>query len=60
MIMRCFQIAVNNQHTADFPHRMPFQSAEIVTVKGEVNLTNVQIYPGFGGQYGQPWRFAMV
>ncbi|CAF1596628.1 unnamed protein product [Adineta ricciae] len=54
-----FKIAVNNQHTADFPHRMPFQNAEIVTVKGEVNLTNVQIFPGFGGQYGQPWRFAM-
>jgi Galactoside-binding lectin len=51
---------VNNQHTADFPHRMPFNAAEVVTVKGEVNLTHVQIYPGMGGQHGQPWRFAMV
>lgn len=39
---------------------MPFNLAELVTVKGDVNLTLVQIYPGFGGQHGQPWRFAMV
>jgi hypothetical protein len=54
-----FKIAVNNQHTADFQHRMPFNAAEIVTVKGDVNLAQVQIYPGMGGQHGQPWRFAM-
>jgi len=54
-----FKIAVNNQHTADFPHRMPFNAAELVTVKGDVNLTQVQVYPGMGGMHGQPWRFAM-
>jgi len=56
---QCFKIAVNNQHTADFPHRMPFNAAELVTVKGDVNLTQVQVYPGMGTQHGQPWRFAM-
>jgi len=54
-----FRIAVNNQHAADFPHRMPFNAAELVTVKGDVALTQVQIYPGMGGQHGQPWKFAM-
>jgi len=53
-----FKIAVNNQHTADFNHRMPFNAAETVTVKGDVNLTHVQVYPGFS-QYGQPWKFSM-
>jgi hypothetical protein len=38
---------------------MPFNAADTVTVKGDVNLTNVQIYPGFS-QHGQPWKFAMV
>lgn len=38
---------------------MPLNAAELVTVKGDVNLTHVQIYPGMGS-YGQPWRFAMV
>ncbi|CAF0812437.1 unnamed protein product [Rotaria sordida] len=56
---QCFKIAVNNQHTADFHHRMPFNAAELVTVKGDVNLTNVQVYPGMTTNYGQPWRFAM-
>ena len=37
---------------------MPFNQADLVTVKGDVNLTNVQVYPGFGGHHGQPWRFA--
>jgi len=54
-----FKVAVNNQHTADFPHRIPFNAAELVTVKGDVQLTHVQIYPGFGGQHGQPFQFAM-
>jgi hypothetical protein len=54
------KIAVNNQHTADFYHRMPFNAADLVTVKGEVSLTQVQVYPGMSGQHGQPWRFAMV
>ncbi|CAF3500587.1 unnamed protein product [Rotaria sp. Silwood1] len=53
-----FKIAVNNQHTADFNYRMPFTAADTVTVKGDVNLTNIQIYPGFN-QYGQPLQFAM-
>jgi len=56
---QCFKIAVNNQHTADFIHRIPFNAAELVTVKGEVNLTQVQVYPGMGMSGGQPWRFAM-
>ena len=55
-----FKIAVNNQHTADFPYRMPYNAADLVTVKGDVNLTNVHVYPGMGGQHGQPWRFAKV
>jgi len=54
-----FKVAINNQHTADFHHRIPFNAAELVTVKGDVNLTQVQVYPGMGGQHGQPWRFAM-
>ncbi len=55
-----FKIAINNQHTADFPHRLPYTAADLVTVKGEVNLTTVHVYPGMGGQHGQPWRFAKV
>ena len=39
---------------------MPFNAADLVTVKGDVNLTQVQVYPGMGAQHGQPWRFAMV
>jgi hypothetical protein len=54
-----FKIAVNHQHTADFHHRVPFNTAELVTVKGDVNLTQVQVYPGMGGHHGHPWRFAM-
>jgi len=54
-----FKIALNNQHVGDFNHRLPFTAAELVTVKGDVNLTHVQIYPGMGGFHGQPWRFAM-
>jgi len=53
-----FQIAVNNQHTANFNHRMPFNLADTVTVKGDVNLTQVQVHPGFS-QQGQQWRFVM-
>jgi len=56
---QAFKVAVNNQHTADFPHRMPLTAAEIVTVKGDVHLTNVHVYPGMSVQHGQPWRFAM-
>jgi len=55
-----FKIAVNNQHTADFAHRIPFNAAELVTIDGDVNLTQVQVYPGMSSQqHGQPWRFAM-
>jgi hypothetical protein len=53
-----FKIAINNQHFADYPHRLPFNAADLVTVKGDVNLTYVHVYPGMGGQHGQPWRFA--
>lgn len=38
---------------------MPFNVADIVTIKGDVSLSQVQIYPGFH-QYGQSWQFAMV
>ena len=38
---------------------MPFNAADLVTVKGDVNLTQVQIYPGMGGQHGGA-RFNMV
>ncbi len=54
------KIAINNQHTADFHHRMPFNAADLVTVKGDVNLTNVHVYPGMAGHHGHPWKFAMV
>lgn len=54
-----FKIAVNNQHVADFNHRMQFQAADMVTVKGDISLAQVQVYAGMGGQHGQPWRFAM-
>jgi len=54
-----FKVAVNNHHTADFRHRLPFNAAEMVTVKGDVNLTYVHVYPGMGSAHGQPWRFAM-
>ncbi|CAF0731573.1 unnamed protein product [Adineta steineri] len=53
-----FKVAINNQHTADFNHRMPFNAAETVTVKGDVSLSHVQVYPGFT-QNGQQWRFTM-
>jgi hypothetical protein len=54
-----FKIAINNQHTADFHHRMPFNAADLVTVKGDVNLTTVHVYPGMAGHHGHPWKFAM-
>jgi len=50
-----FKLAVNNQHLCDFPHRMSYQTAEIIQVKGEVNLSSVQMYPG----YGTGWNFQM-
>jgi hypothetical protein len=53
-----FQIVVNNQHVADYNHRIPFTAAELVTIKGDVTLSEVKVYPGFS-QHGQPWRFAM-
>lgn len=39
---------------------MPFYYADTVSVKGDLILGNVQIYPGVGGQQGQPWRFNLV
>jgi hypothetical protein len=54
-----FKIVVNNQHVADYNHRIPFTAAELVTIKGDVTLSEVKVYPGFS-QHGQPWRFAMV
>lgn len=54
-----FKIAINNQHAADYNHRLPLTAAELVTVKGDVTLTDVRVYPGFA-QYGHPWQFAMV
>jgi len=53
-----FKIAVNDRHVADYRHRLPLNAAEDVTIKGDVTLTNVVIYPGFS-EYGHPWRFAM-
>lgn len=58
-LTRKLQIAVNNQHTADYNHRLPLTAAEAVTVKGDVTLHQVVVYPGFA-QYGQPWRFEKV
>ena len=57
--MLLVKIAVNNQHVADFNHRMPFTAADTVSIQGDLNLADVQIYPGFS-QQGQPWRFSMV
>ena len=35
--------------------------AELVTIKGDVALSNVQIYPvNLSAEYGHPWQFAMV
>ena len=39
---------------------MPFNAADLVTIKGEVNLTHVHIYPGMQSPHGQPWQFAKV
>lgn len=50
---------MNDHHTADFNHRLPLTAAELVTVKGDVTLSQVVVYPGFA-QFGQPWKFAMV
>ncbi|CAF4414393.1 unnamed protein product, partial [Didymodactylos carnosus] len=47
-----FKIALNNQHFADFRHRIGFNAAELVQVKGDVQLNSLQIYPGYGGQGG--------
>jgi hypothetical protein len=54
-----FKIVFNNQHATDYNHRLPLTKAEFVTVKGDVTLSNVTIFPGFA-QYGEPWRFVMV
>lgn len=39
---------------------MPFNAADLVTIKGDVNLTYVHVYPGMTGQHGQQWHFQMV
>jgi len=55
---QAFKIAINHQHTADYNHRLPFNKAELVTIKGDVTLSNVLVYPGFN-RYGEPWLFEM-
>jgi len=47
-----FKLALNNHHFADFRHRIPFNAAELVQVKGDIQLNSVQIYPGYGGGHG--------
>lgn len=39
----CFerQVAVNNQHLVEFRHRLPIQSANTLSVTGDVRLTQV-------------------
>ena len=32
----------------------------MVTIKGEVNLTHVQIYPGMPTHHGHSWQFTKV
>lgn len=53
---QAFKIAINNEHVADYNHRLPLNLAELVTVKGDFELTNLVVYPGFV-PYGQPWTF---
>ncbi|CAF0929385.1 unnamed protein product [Rotaria sordida] len=43
-----FNIAVNNTHICDFYQRTPMYLAQLVEVKGDINLESVQVYPGSG------------
>jgi hypothetical protein len=42
------QIAVNNTHICEFYQREPMYLAQLVEVKGDINLESVQVYPGSG------------
>nr|KAG5700735.1 hypothetical protein BaRGS_029100 [Batillaria attramentaria] len=37
-----FKVAVNNQHLVEFRHRLPLQSANTLSVSGDVRLTQVR------------------
>jgi len=50
---RSFKIAVNNAHVCEFYQRAPMYSAQLVEVKGDINLESVQVYSG-GSSMGFP------
>ncbi|CAF2033575.1 unnamed protein product [Rotaria magnacalcarata] len=41
-----FNIAVNNSHVCEFYQRVPMYLAQLVQVKGDINLESVQVYGG--------------
>jgi hypothetical protein len=46
------KIAVNNTHLCEFYQRAPMYMAQLVEIKGDINLESVQIYPGSGSMGG--------
>lgn len=50
-----FNISVNNSHICEFYQRVPMYLANLVEVKGDINLESVQVVPGgMGGSMGFP------
>ncbi|CAF3358186.1 unnamed protein product [Rotaria socialis] len=43
-----FKIAINNTHVCEFYQRLPMYLAQLVEVKGDLNLESVHINPGSG------------
>ncbi len=39
---------MNNTHSCEFYQRTPMYLAQLVEVKGDINLESVQVYPGSG------------
>ncbi|CAF0895059.1 unnamed protein product [Rotaria sp. Silwood1] len=50
---RNFTIAANNNHICEFYQRIPMYLAQLVEVKGDINLESVQVYPGSGSMGGE-------
>lgn len=48
-----FQIAVNGQHFAEYPHRVPYQRVTYLQITNDVFVNMIQYEGGFGNlQYG--------
>lgn len=42
VIVSCVQIDVNNQHFVEFNHRVPVQSANILSISGDVKINQIR------------------